>query len=253
MSQSIVKNTLIKKNGVYITEDPSLAFSSLYLKVRNIENRVYSDELVSKLPFVSIEHLQCGEWKKRQITAKRFIEYLSNKSTNNLLDIGCGNGWFTNMCSEKVNKAVGVDINIQELEQAGKVFNSSNLSFIYWDLFTSNPFSEKFQVIVLNASIQYFKDFNLVISNLEKLLTPSGEIHILDSPFYKESEVKDARIRTENYYREQGVGEMSKYYHHHTFNMLNDFMVIYKPANRIIRLLKRGDSPFMWLRKQYNK
>lgn len=242
----------IKNNVNYLTlEDDQ--FNSKYLNVRHKEQRVLSDVEVSLLP--KKIKINSNEWLLREKSAIRFINYIESKQNISILDVGCGNGWFTNLIALNNNVVRGIDINIYELEQACRVFKKDNLQFIYGDIFKiDKPFRQAFDIIVLNASVQYFENFEILISTLKTFLKPNGEIHIIDSPFYSNNKRLEAKKRTEDYYNELGFPEMSKYYFHHLLEDLELFEILYKPnrslANKIFR---SSDSPFIWSRlKSYN-
>ena len=113
------------------------------------------------------------------------------------IDVGCGNGWFSNTLTLNNNEVVGLDINSLELEQAARVFKKEKLAFVYGNLFKINePFINQFDLIVLNASIQYFSDINELVTKLKTFLKPSGEINIIESPFYYKKESIDDKKRT---------------------------------------------------------
>jgi len=241
------------QNGVHYLTEKESSFSSDYIKVRDLEKRVLSDDQVKKLPFVSKNNQYYKEWIVRQKSSQRFISYLGSKNTpQDILDIGCGNGWFSNLLASinLKNSVCGIDINTIELEQAAKVFKAKNLQFCYGDLFQlKKEFEGKFTIITLNACVQYFSKFKELVEVLKLYLKPKGEIHIIDSPFYNTNEIENAKNRTINYYTKIGVPSMSSYYHHHSLECISDFEKLYIPSNTIIsKILKRKDSPFMWLR-----
>jgi len=241
------------KNGVhYLTEEEN-SFSNDYIKVRDIEKRVLTDEQVKELPLVSKSNQYYNEWIVRQKSSQRFISYLGSKNTSqDILDIGCGNGWFSNLLASvnSKNSVCGLDINTTELEQAARVFKTENLQFCYGDLFQlKKEFESKFSIITLNACVQYFSEFNELVEALKLYLKPKGEIHIIDSPFYKTNELENAKNRTANYYNKIGVPTMSSYYYHHSLEDINDFEKLYIPSSTLIsKILRKKDSPFMWLR-----
>ena len=246
--------TVAKQNGVFIASEIDPKFSDAYLKVRSIEDRVYSDITVLELPNLDRGHQQYSEWQMRKKSAERFGKHLKNNQFETLLEVGCGNGWFTNYCSRFVKSAVGLDINLVELEQGAKLFRKENLEFVYWDIFKSNPLERKVDVIVLNASVQYFNDAKLLFNRLEELLNNKGEIHIIDSPFYSQDEIGAAQERTKKYYQEKGTGEMLAYYNHHLLKEVDTFDLMYKPSKNVfLRLLKGKDIPFGWYKRTYNK
>lgn len=231
------------KQNLHIITPIQNQFESAYIKVRELENRVYSDAEVEKLPY---SKKQESEWKLRSKSAERFGNYITNNHSNSsLLEVGCGNGWFSYLCAKHTKSVCGVDLNLTELEQASNVFQKNNLHFYYWDIFTDSPFRNNFDLIVLNAVVQYFPDFNSLLNRLKKLLNSKGEIHIIDSPFYAFKDIPSAKLRTEDYYKEMGVLEMSEFYFHHEKESIKGFETHYSP-NKVKQVLTGKDSPFGW-------
>ncbi len=241
-------NHLKQKHNVYYLTPEDTKFSEYYIAVREKENRVLSDNDVRKLPY-----LKRNEWLLREKSTERILNYISKKSnTLNLLDIGCGNGWFTNKMAEisKRNRIIGIDVNSLELEQASRVFKTKNINFVYADIFKATTFFEaQFDIITLNGSIQYFKDLPLLKSHLYSFLKPKGEIHILDSPFYNASQIAQAKKRTADYYSQIGIPNMAANYYHHDEKYIAEFEMLYTAKRSIFhRFLNRKDSPFSWYR-----
>jgi ubiquinone/menaquinone biosynthesis C-methylase UbiE len=157
------------------------------------------------------------------------IDYLKSKDrTKTILECGCGNGWLTNKLSEiEISEVIGLDINVNELEQAARVFGvKSNILFIYGDIFKMNL---KCDYMILSGAIAYFNDLKKLLASLLNKLNPGGEIHIIDSPLYKDN--SDAKARTAKHFKALDVPEMINYYHHHSFNDLKEFQydVLYNP------------------------
>lgn len=230
-------------------------FEQAYLAVRDKEQRVYNDEQVKLLPFESPVSSQDHEWQLRAKTTRRFLTYLSQHNFSNVLDLGCGNGWFTHQVAKQLPKAtiLGGDINEEELNQAKRCFTLSNVSFEYVDLFSFGTM-QKFDLITINAAIQYFPDLALFMQKIKGLLSENGEFHILDSPVYKdEAAANEAQKRSEEYYAQLGAPEMSTSYFHHTWQDFQDFQIKYKPNSLlgINRILKQ--SPFPWLAFKRNE
>ncbi|MBF04131.1 MAG: SAM-dependent methyltransferase [Flavobacterium sp.] len=236
----------IQKNVCYLSEK-KIEKETAYIAVRAKENRILTDNEVAQLPF-----LKTKEWPTRTKSCSRFISYLTTKNNNlNILDLGCGNGWFSNqLASVSPNHfVIGLDVNSLELEQATRVFKKKNLQFVYGDIFKiPHSFLEKFDIIVLNGVIQYFSDFDIVISTLQSFLKPNGEIHIIDSPFYEKEEIQNAKKRTRDYYTNLGFPEMANHYFHHTYPKISTYKILYKPKKSIYNLIfNRNDSPFLWI------
>ena len=242
-----LENKPVKNNVIYLTEKVD-EFSAIYIDVRNKENRVLTDIQISKLPY-----LDSDEWKLRVKSTDRFIEYLSKaKQQKQILDIGCGNGWFSSAMAKisDLNTVIGLDVNSFELEQASNIFQSENLKFVYANVYKLETlFKEQFDLITLNASIQYFPDIKILLKTIKKLLKPNGEIHIIDSPFYKENQIADAKKRTLNYYTKLGFPEMANHYFHHGFKDLANFEILYNAKSSLFtKFIRTKDSPFPWIK-----
>jgi SAM-dependent methyltransferase len=261
MNESIKQflNSCFVQKGVYYLHKDSIInkeLEELYISIRKKESRIYDDGTVRNLPDIPGENIHYKQWQVRKHSARRILKYfLALKPGLSILELGCGNGWFSNMLSG-IDRAdvLGTDINRFELEQAARVFNKDNLKFLYADIFDEEFSKIKLDVIILNSSIQYFPDVNALIDRLLSLLNVKGEIHIADSPFYDELNIDEKKNNSKLYYESLGFPEMAKYYHHHKLNDIKKYKpdILYKPSgrlNRIIGLIISGHySPFHWLR-----
>lgn len=224
-------------------------FEKLYIALRSKEGRVYSSDECRKLPYLDKQSKHWKEWRLRAYTLERFLSYLDKKNTSkNLLDIGCGNGWFCHQVSKNLHEVVGVDVNATELEVASKLFGNEQLSFGYYNIFDDFPFAHQFDFITLNAVVQYFDDFNGLHERLVQFLSPGGEIHVMDSPFYPEHQLTAAQARTKQYYSEMGYPELSEFYHHHCIDELVEYECLYQPKLNGWKKYFKKDSPFGWYR-----
>ena len=241
-----------KEKGVYYLSNLNTEFEEIYIKVREKEKRVLTDKQVKDLPNTDSNGELHNEWNLRKETSERFLYYLKRKEFHKVLDIGCGNGWFTVLMAQSYPKSyfVGLDINQKELEQAARLFKFPNVDFVYANIFDELIlFHNAFDLITLNASVQYFPDFDKLFKRLVEFLKPNGEIHILDSPFYKKEEIEEAKKRTKSYYKKIGNNELSDFYFHHQSEDIKDFEVLFKPKTRIARrFYSKNKSPFVWIR-----
>lgn len=226
----------------------------LYLEVREREGRLFSDGIVARLPFLPSGHPLDPEWRARSASALRLARYLSSRQKPLfILDLGCGNGWLSNLLCKFGHSVIGLDQNQYELRQAARVFQpNSNLIFLEADIFSAPFIDGHFDTIILASVLQYFQDISRVISVLASYLKPEGEIHILDTPLYLDSELDAAVLRSHQYYASLGFPEMIEQYYHHRvsdFDELNPKM-LYRPralSLRLKRLIGQTDSPFPWL------
>ncbi|MEO9965942.1 MAG: class I SAM-dependent methyltransferase [Reichenbachiella sp.] len=212
--------------GVKMISDPAdnRSSESLYIEARSLEGRVLTDDQVSRLPNTSAEQSHHQEWQLRSKSYRRLLSVLKRLKPTSLLDIGCGNGWMmANLSTEFPRcRMTGVDLNLTELDQASRLLTQKNVELYYLNLM-EEPFFENgtLDVIVFNASIQYFSDLTGIIERAKTLLKPKGSILINDSPFYDSTALALAAAkRSKEYYSKLGVPDMSKRYYHHTSHEL---------------------------------
>ena len=244
-------------NGVYyLSENNTDIFDEdIYLQVRKQEGRLYTDSILKRLPLINKDHPLFEEWCVRKRSANKIAKYISNKKYNNLLEIGCGNGWLCNYISERCGCfAIGIDLNKFELEQAARVFGKSEkVKFIYGNIYENIFPPALFEIIIFAASIQYFKNLNLIITSVLPLLKPKGEIHIIDTYFYDKAEIENAKNRSDNYYKNLGFPLMSKNYYHHSWDELSylEYDEINFSNNNFIKVLKKlkisSNAKFPWI------
>jgi ubiquinone/menaquinone biosynthesis C-methylase UbiE len=250
-----------EQNGVIYLQDAGSSgdlnrFEDLYTKVRGWEGRIYPDEIVKDLPDTPKGHPLEREWKMRSISAGRFIHYAVRHFPDaRVLELGCGNGWFSN----KIKSAnpgfdvYGMDINSTELEQAARVFAGRGIRFLYGDIFNDVLNERSFDLIVLNSTLQYFPYVKKLLRQLYPLLRTGGEIHVLDTPFYGDHrKAFKASRRSAGYYKEIGVPEMASHYFHHAYQdiLQRNYSKLYDPvsfATRLSRFFGLPAVPFPWL------
>jgi len=239
------------ENGVHVSlsiGEKFFDFEKNYLKVREKEKRVLNIEEIRKLPFVESKNADYDLWRIRRRNINRFLNYLAKKNKQlKILDVGCGNGFFTNLMQKQSHFLMGLDVNIVELNQAVEAFGASNITWVYGDILSDNLPENKFDIITFCGSFQYFEHPEKLLNHCKKLLHPGGEIHIIDSPFYPEAEIEAAKHRSIDYFHNMEVDTMNNYFHHNSYKIFDDYNITlkYKP-NRFLRKLFK-DSPFPWI------
>ena len=245
------------KPVVHFLTDPALfrAKENWYLQVRQREGRILSDEMVLGLPDVAPSGADAQEWRWRRRSLARLEEYLTQKfaeKTCRILDLGCGNGWMANRLAESRNRDVwAVDLNEPELAQGARLFGRDNLRFVYADVLADVLPPQHFDAVVMAASVQYFPDLPELFRALCKTLKPGGEIHFLDSHFYKNEALRaDAQQRTRKYYAELGFPEMAAFYHHHRWDEVAGLGGQHLNRSLATRFLQKIKwlAPFAWVR-----
>lgn len=225
-------------------------FERIYTALRAKEKRIYADEQVMRLPFIESSHPHAAEWALRKQSTSRLLSYLGKKTGKpTILETGCGNGWLSSKLSDLPESTItGIDVNHLELNQAKRVFrNKTNIHFMTRDMMHI-PSEMTFDIVIFAASIQYFRSLEQTVGKALSYLNPGGEIHVLDSPFYPEAEIVQARQRSENYYRAVGYEELSQFYFHHSTESLEPFnhRFLFNPLRPVNKLLRRK-NPFPWI------
>lgn len=218
-------------------------FEKAYLNLRSRENRLLSDDVVKMLPDIDKSHPNKKEWEMRKSSLYKVIQSLKKSSAKRVLELGCGNGWFSHKVATSLQVEIcAIDVNEVELIQGARVFNNDeNLCFAYADISTSVFEPDKFDAIILGSSVQYFSSLEILFGRLFDLLESDGSIYIVDSPFYpSKSEAENARKRSVDHFSSLKVSEMADQYFHHTFDELKGFnyKVIYNPKS-VSSLFKR--------------
>lgn len=229
-----------------------ILFEKKYIITRSLENRLYSDDEVVKLPEIASGHTHWKEWRVRQRSSRRLLRYLAAKRRPlEILEVGCGNGWLSHLMAEIPDvRVTGLDINFTELQQAARVFSDDpNLSFIHGDI--RNPVLNElqFDVILFAATLEYFPSLKKTIHRCICHLKPGGEIHIIDTELYKPEALQAARMKKLAYYTSLGYPEMADFYFHHSLRDLRSFHYVwlYNPAGLVPKIFgRRGHYP--WIR-----
>ncbi len=230
---------------------PHSGFENNYIELRRREQRLYNDEELLQLPLVRAGHVHRAEWQLRKRSCNRLLYYLEKKEKPlRILEVGCGNGWLSHrLAALPGSKLIGLDINFTELQQAARVFSHiPNLLFMYGDIEAGLLDDLSFDIILFASCIQYFPSAPGIVASSLRLVKPGGEIHILDSPFYKPAARAGARKRTAAYFRKMGFPAMADHYYHHSLGELELFgyKFLYRPSVMKQYFLK-NENPFPWI------
>ena len=255
----------MKKDQVQICSDPQ-SFpekEALYLELRRIEGRVLEDNVVINLPNISASSPYAKEWRWRKRSFLLLHKYLvaHKKGSIRILDLGCGNGWMSNQLAKNPKwNVTATDLNLEELEQGARLFGRDNLTFAYADVVSQKGvfsddfqkiFGEPFDIILLAASVQYFRDLEALVISLRKRLKTGGEIHFIDSHFYSSQWTRnEATWRSHDYFLKMGVPKMLTYYHHHHWPEMKKLGGENLHNNFTSKLLQKIGwlAPFPWIR-----
>jgi trans-aconitate 2-methyltransferase len=120
--------------------------------------------------------------KGQQKWARELIARLKLKGTEDILDIGCGDGKVTAEIASYVpdGSVVGIDNSISMIKLAKKNYPTGehpNLSFTLMEA-TSLTFHEKFDIVFSNATLHWVKNHRPVLEGLYRSLKPKGRVFL---------------------------------------------------------------------------
>lgn len=229
--------------------------SDAYERVRRNELRLLDDDIVRGLPATGATTVHAAEWRVRERTMRRVLR-IAGTRPRSILEVGCGNGWLSAHLAAAGHKVSGLDTGATELAQAARVFNDRNITWLHGDPWADALTGQHFHLILFAASIQYFQDLHALLNRCRDLLHHEGEVLIVDSPFYTDSDAAHrAYERSRAYYASVNVPEMAAHYHHHTIEQLAEAtsgaaLTRIPPRGRLEALL-RGRYPFPIVRIRY--
>jgi ubiquinone/menaquinone biosynthesis C-methylase UbiE len=235
-----------------------ILFEKKYVTIRDLENRLYADDELIKLPDLPMEHPHYKEWQARKRIVGRLYRYLAARRRSlDILEVGCGNGWLARQMAEIPGaKVIGLDINFTELQQAARVFSDDpNLSFVHGDIRTGLLEGRRFDSIIFAASIEYFPSLKKIMHLCLSYLKPGGEIHLIDTRFYKPAEMERAKKATLSYYSSFGYPEMADYHYHYGLQDLKSFYytILHNPYSLRNRFVKnKNTSHWICIGNKYN-
>ena len=118
--------------------------------------------------------------------AERLMTFIQNKQPKKILEIGCGTGFLTQLISNSFEFEEYLTIDI--VEECREYINqiNSTISFLPIDIeeFIKTN-TEKYDLIISNATLQWVNNFENVINKLKHLLNQNGELVL--STFGKEN------------------------------------------------------------------
>ncbi|MEO7767008.1 MAG: class I SAM-dependent methyltransferase [Ferruginibacter sp.] len=230
---------------------PDGSFADQYNQLRTNEGRLYGDEVVKLLPFISRNHPHYKEWLIRKRSCNQLLKYIRTKNSSaNILEIGCGNGWLTaKIANITSGQVLGLDINATQIKQARRVFGTaSDCRFIEGNIDDGVLGDQKFDFIIFAASIQYFWNLEDILNTTLSHLTLQGEIHIIDSRFYRFMEIAKSQQKSKAYFDSMGCPAMAGYYYHHQIDNLAFFQrqFLFDPNSLWHKMIYRY-HPFHWI------
>jgi ubiquinone/menaquinone biosynthesis C-methylase UbiE len=246
----------IHEPNLWLAQSPELnsSIEGVYHALRDKEGWIYPDAIVEQLPIITKSDPHYAQWLVRKNSFHRLVQYLIvHHPGSTILDVGCGNGWMANGFVNNGFQVCAIDLNHHELQQAARVFNrAANIIWLYGNILSDVVPQNSIDYIIMASSLQYFMDISPLMKSLFRILRDTGEIHIIDTPFYSTSEKEKAAQRSITHFTGMGYPEFADHYFHRTYDELRkySFRVQYHPKrmmNKVKNIFGQGGSPFPWI------
>jgi len=120
------------------------------------------------------------------------LDSITFKKTDNVLDIGCGDGKITAQISKIANlgQTVGLDISKNMIDHAKKTYaNIPNLSFVQADA-TNFTLDNTFDYVISFYTIHWVKDLENCLKSIKNVLKPNGKVFIKIATMHKDCPIQ---------------------------------------------------------------
>lgn len=107
------------------------------------------------------------------VTAPCILDAISMESPSNVLDVGCGTGYVTNLIAERVCPCVGIDASSKSIEVAKESYSSSKLWF-YNSTIASFNSDTMFDMCISNMALSSDPCWVDSLENVFRLLEDRG-------------------------------------------------------------------------------
>jgi ubiquinone/menaquinone biosynthesis C-methylase UbiE/uncharacterized protein YbaR (Trm112 family) len=178
-------------------------FIADYESVRRAEGRGGpSAEYYRALPFKDLSGRHRADWK---IRARSFNVLVKNVLTRlqvplgrslRILDLGAGNGWLSNRLSAQGDRVIAVDLLVNEEDGLGAWKHYEHRFTPVQAEFNHLPVMDRFaDAVIFNASFHYSENYLETLGEVLRVLSPEGQIVIIDSPVYRRGDSGESMVR----------------------------------------------------------
>ncbi len=188
-------------------------FLNDYTTVRLAEGRASDDpEYFQNLPSTAPGAPMEWQWNMRRRswqTVRRRI-FRSPSTPLVVVDVGAGVGWLSNRLTELGHEMLAVDLTVDPHDGLGAARHFERAFSCSQAEMDSLPFADSTaDIVIYNASLHYSCDYSATFAEALRVLKPSGQIVVMDSPMYKQSSAGEAMITERHADFEQRFGSRS--------------------------------------------
>ncbi|MDY6795315.1 MAG: methyltransferase domain-containing protein [Actinomycetota bacterium] len=127
------------------------------------------------LPGIAAENY----WFQRHLAVYQYILPLAEGGR--VVDLGCGEGYGTNLLATRAREAVGIDLAPEALYHARRTYRRPNLTFKYGDISSLDIEDSSFDLVCSLQVIEHLPDLERFMREILRLLEPRGTC-VLSTP-----------------------------------------------------------------------
>jgi SAM-dependent methyltransferase len=133
------------------------------------------------------------------------LSKLTDLSNKDVVDLGCGTGYFSKYAYSKGARVIAVDLSEEMLKHSKNSMSYENITFHKADLKDGLPFvnSNSQDYIICSLCIHYVRDWTLLLKDCFRVLKPSGRIYITTHHPISDQEA----LKKEDYFQEELASE----------------------------------------------
>ncbi len=110
---------------------------------------------------------------RKLITDRAIVDTVLDYGGNQVLDIGCGEGWLTRALSARGMRVLGVDI-VPEFIDRAQLISNDRFKLLSYEEISDGNLTEKFDVAVANFSLLGDDSVTSLFGSMRSILHPQG-------------------------------------------------------------------------------
>lgn len=246
------------ENGIFFLhkETPEeILRSEQLIRLAKKETHAYDDAEVREFPNTFSYNLHKEAWKQKSDLTDHFTHYLHKRLPQatepyTVLQVCSGMGWLAAKLAEREDfQVLGLDNRRWLIEQSTRIFQRSNLKFLYGNLLAKPFESEAFDLIVIDDAIQYFPDLSELLDICLAMLKPEGEIHLLGNVLYSAGRIEAEESEQKQHLKLLACEAASEYLFLHSSETLKGYnSSSLAKGSGILGFLGVGKNNHSWLR-----
>ena len=119
---------------------------------------------------------------KAKVKTKLLLSEFKSESEWNIVDIGCGAGYFTEQIRQRCEgNIIGLDFSRVAIEMAKARLNDMPISFYFANATKTGLKSSSIDLAICCGIIEHIRDETLIIDEIHRILKPRGKIFVVSS------------------------------------------------------------------------